>query len=274
MEGMATPTPTVSLNEQSLNDEMKSAYKGLSEEVLKYYQDQQQKFEEESQKEYTSPEHYQKDRTAFTIDTKIKDLDKQRKDIWEFLSKQYDENTKNKYRNAQVIINNRQELERQTKEIKKLKQNLDHLKNDANLSRRTVEFAEYQKHKYDHRIYLMKAYLLILMMLLGSVIIADTFGISKKPVVYANFFVLTCLICYTFYHFYLNRPNRDDHSWSKLYFEQPPIKKPKSPNGPETDEVSNIPEEDLTDFSKLDKELDKKMKKYVMGKCVEKPPPS
>ena len=91
---MSTPSPTQS---SELDNQLKSQYEGLTAELKTYFDTKQKDFTETSKGAYIQPDNYYKDRGVFLVNNKIDDLDIRRKEIWDYLTNEFNSNTKDKY---------------------------------------------------------------------------------------------------------------------------------------------------------------------------------
>ena len=94
MASRTTPTPssTPSISSE-VDNELKSQYTGLSDDLKKYFDSRLKEFLEKSKGTYSDPSNYYKDRGEFLVDQQISNLENYRNQIWGYLKSEFNNNT-------------------------------------------------------------------------------------------------------------------------------------------------------------------------------------
>lgn len=117
MGSRATPTPTPSVSLE-VDNELKSQYTGLSDDLKNYFDSRLQDFLEKSKGTYSDPNNYYKDRGDFLVSSQISNLENYRNQIWGYLKNEFNNNTNEKYLNAKTMNQNQREIVRKKKILK------------------------------------------------------------------------------------------------------------------------------------------------------------
>ena len=103
---MTTPTVSVSAD---LDNELRIQYTGLTNDLKTYFDSRQNEFLDQSKSQYQNPDNYLKDRGEFLISSRIDNLESHRKEVWDFLTNEFKNNTKEKYTNSKLISQNQKQ---------------------------------------------------------------------------------------------------------------------------------------------------------------------
>lgn len=258
---MATPTPspTSSANNE-VDNELKSQYTGLSDDLKKYFDTRLKDFLEKSKGNYSDPNSYYKDRGEFLVTSQISNLENYRNQIWGYLTNEFKNNTNEKYLNAKTINQNQREITRKQKDLEDLNSKYNQFKSLKNIHNREKEIAIYELHRRNDQLYIMKIIGTVLLMCL-----LITFSIYKETLpymmIYLVYGIFGLLILYIIYYIYFTNPGRSKRYWDKKYFMKP-FEEPKK--------VADI------NYTDVDNKLDSEFNKYLDTACVNPttPPPT
>jgi hypothetical protein len=250
-----TPTPV-----NNLEAELKQQYQGLTDEVKAYFDKQEADFQSQSKSNYPNPDSFTKDRAKFLIKKKIDDLDTHRREIWNYLTSEFNRNTYDKSLNAKLMNQNKNDITRNQKEYQKYLDKLENAKGTASTTSRLKEIELYQLNKRKNQVLLMKIISLsLLACLFLSVAILNE--ILPKETLFLIILIFAGLICYVIYYLYIKNPGRNNRYWDKYYFEQPVDVIQKDSH-----------KDDDINYDKLDKDLDKEFHKYIDACATKKSP--
>ena len=230
-----------------LNNELINQYKGLDSELKKYFDSRQNDFADKSKSEYSSPDSYSKDRGEFLVNNKIDDLESHRRDVWDYLTNEFNKNTKDKYLNAQMISQHKKDMDRQRKSFKELNDKYKDLKDKNTTNNRQREIALYEFNRRRDQLFIMKVISFALSICIILVLLTNEYLPYETVYLVLSIFVL--LILYIIYYIYLKNPGRSRRQWDKFYFTQPDnqIKVLSTPNPLDSD---NFDKKLDTDFDK------------------------
>ncbi len=250
-----TPTPSTTPRSSANNEvdnELKSQYTGLSDDLKKYFDTRLKDFLEKSKGNYSDPNSYYKDRGEFLVSSQISNLQNYRNQIWGYLTSEFKNNTNEKYLNAKTINQNQREITRKQKDFEELKAKYDKFKSLKNIHNREKEIALYELHRRNDQLYIMKimGVVLLLCLLITFMIYTETLPYMTLYLVYGIFGVL---IIYIIYYIYFTNPGRSKRHWDKKYFMKP-AEEPKK--------VEDI------NYNDVDSKLDTEFNKYLDMACV------
>ena len=193
-----------------------STYQALLTEIKKTVDRNDQLFQQIQQANYPNAGNYQSDLLNYKIDTQIKDLEKARQTVWDFLGKKYTENTKLRaYYFGEI-----RKVDEHIKQLEKQKQELVESIQKKQLQTTTAdESIRFQKYQHDKKQY----YLFLYKILIGiQILILIFLGLCLVGIIpRATCLVLTVIILVAtvafvgYYVFYVNI-GRNAFSWSKF----------------------------------------------------------
>jgi len=248
----ATPSPN-----NNLNNELITQYQGLTDDVKAYFDQQQSTFLAESKSKHPDKNSFYQDRGKFIIRKKIDDLDSHRREIWSYLTSEFNRNTQDKNLNAKMMSQNKNDATRNEKELGKYQKKLEEVKGSQTTNNRLREIELYELNRRKSQIYLMKIVVFSLMLCSALTAGVDQ-NLLPRETIYFIFLLFCGLLCYIIYYMYLKNPGRSRRNWSKYYFDQP------------VEEIQKNLDVDEINYDKLDQDLDKEFHKY-MDSCAAKP---
>jgi len=232
-----------------LNNELIKQYSGLDGELKKYFDSRQTDFLSKSQSTYTVPDSYSKDRGEFLVNNKIEDLETHRREVWDYLTAEFNKNTKDKYLNAQMMSQHTKDMQRQRASLKELTDKYNGLKDKKSTYNRQREIALYEYNRRKDQLFIMKVISVGLSICIILVVLMNEF--LPYETVYAVLGVFVLLILYIIYYIYFKNPGRSKRQWDKYYFTQPE----------QTIKVETVADD--FNYDNLDKKLDKDFDKYL-----------
>ena len=244
---MTTPTESVSAD---LDKELKIQYTGLTNDLKSYFDSRQNEFLDQSKLKYQNPENYSKDRGEFLISSKIDNLETHRKEVWNFLTDEFKNNTKDKFTNAKLISQNKKQLDSQKKLLKDKITEYKKLNENKSTYSRQREIALYEYNRRIDQLIIMKVIGIVLAICLVLTILIQKEFLPIETV-YLIFAIFTLLILYIIYYIYLKNPGRSSRSWNKRYFNQPDLE----------NRTQSVPDD--FDYDSFDKKLDDDFNRYL-----------
>ncbi len=260
-----TPTPTAGISSE-LDAELKLQYQGLTDELKKYFDSRMNSFLTKEKGSYPKPTNYYKDRGDFLISEKIDDIDTHRSNVWNYLTTEFNQNTKDKYLNALALSQNKRDVLRQQKNYEDLMKKYDENNNKSNVGKRQREIVQYEYNRRNDLLFIMKV---IFGALIICVIIAALINLKLIPylAIYLVLVVFVLLILYIIYYIYFNQPGRSKRYWDKIDFASPEQPSFKSSSRKRGDKPSG-------NLDKLNKKLDDEFSKYLESSCKRNKPTS
>jgi len=243
---MTTPSP---LQNSELDNQLKAQYQGLTSELKTYFDTKQSEFLDDSKQNYSSPDSYFTDRGEFLINNKIDDLDTRRREIWNFITNEFNNNTREKYLNAQLMSQNKKDMARQRKTLEEYKKKYNDFNDKKNTFSRQKDIALYEYKRRRDQLFIMKVIGIVLIICLVLTILVNKF--LPYETVYLILLLFLLLILYIIYYIYFKNPGRSSRRWEHVYFKQPEI------------EIVTKKIPDDFDYDKFDKKLDGEFNKYL-----------
>lgn len=247
-----TPNPN-----NNLDTELKQQYQGLTDDVKAYYDKQQADFLAESKSKYPDKDSFYQDRGKFLIRKKIDDLDSHRREVWTYLTSEFDRNTQDKNLNAKMMSQNKKDMLRHQKDFEKYQKKLEEASSDQHTSNRIREIELYELNRRKSQVFLMKIIALTMLACLVLTVCLQQ-NLLPSQTTYAVMAIFVGMILYVIFYLYFKNPGRSRRTWDKYYFEQP------------VEEIQKDLNLDEINYDKLDKDLDKEFLKY-MDSCAAKP---
>ena len=147
----------------SLESELDQQYIKLSDDIRSSIDNQDAQFIEMSKSQYGDG-NYEEDREDYLIEQKINDLSQKREAIWNYLNKEYQENTKERKLNFKLLSQREKDIEKQLKEIKNLKQDKERIITQDNIRNRNIGHQKFIAKRHDYYFYLYKIIAVVLIM--------------------------------------------------------------------------------------------------------------
>jgi hypothetical protein len=243
---MTTPSP---LQSSELDNQLKAQYQGLTSELKSYFDTKQNEFVDSSKQSYSEPSSYFTDRGEFLVNNKIDDLDMRRREIWDFLTNEFNNNTREKYLNAQLMSQNKKDMARQKKSLEEYKKKYNDFNDKKNTFGRQKEIALYEYNRRKDQLFIMKVIGIVLIVCVVLTLLTNKY--LPYETIYLVLLLFLLLILYIIYYIYFKNPGRSSRRWDHVYFKQP------------DQEISMKKIPDDFDYDKFDKKLDGEFNKYL-----------
>ena len=247
----------------SLESELDQQYIKLSDDIRSSIDDQDAQFIEMSKNQY-GDENYQEDREDYLIEQKINDLSQKREAIWNYLNKEYQENTKERKLNFKLLSQREKDIEKQVKEIKNLKQDKEQITTKDNIRNRNIGHQKFIAKRHDYYFYLYKLIAVVLIMT-SFVLAISLYGyVSKQTAIQISTVSMLVLLSYSVYYIVIRSFNRDKFDWDAYYFKGESLEDSRK----RQKQVCETPvSEEDQEMNRLENEAGEILKKYGSKKC-------
>lgn len=160
------------------------------------------------------------ERRNYKISSTVNDLTQQRNEIWNFLEKKYNENTKMRELYFKKQADNNKVIVAQTTEIENLKDLLDRETNKTTTNNKKFTNKKYEINKfiYYQHMYRVLIGCLLVIMLFGNMAVLGIFSVGLSYMLISV--ILGLMIIYVFVYYYVNNIGRDAFYWDKFIFER------------------------------------------------------
>jgi hypothetical protein len=251
-----TPNPTFS---SDLDAELKLQYQGLTDELKRYFDSRLTTFLNNEKGKYSPSSNYYKDRGDFLINQKIDDLDTHRSNVWNYLTAEFNQNTKDKYLNALALSQNKRDVVRQQKTYDDMMKKYDENNNKSNVGKRQREIVQYEYNRRNDLLFIMQV---IFFTLVICVFITALVNFNSIPYegIYLVLLIFILLIIYIIYYIYFKAPGRSKRYWDKVDYPSPDTPSLKSSAYKKGDKPKG-------NLDKLNKKLDTEFNKYLDASC-------
>jgi hypothetical protein len=165
---------------------------------------------------YPDAGKYTSDLLNYKIDTQVTDLTKARTQIWDFLTKKYEENTKLRtyyFSEIRKIENNIKNLEQEKKEV------LDSIESyniKTNTAIKNVKNGKYVYNKMEYYLFLYKALVFVQMAILLVITLCILGMIPKTTCLVINIIILIATVAFVAYYVFFVNLGRNQFVWSKF----------------------------------------------------------
>ena len=168
------------------------------------------------QSNYPNAGTYSSDLLNYKINTQVSDLTKARTEIWDFLTKKYEENTKlrtyffSEIRKVDTHIKN---LEIEKKEVLEL---IETYNIKTNTSIKTVKNSKYVYNKMEYYLFLYKTLVFIQIAMLLVIALCIIGMVPKATCLVINIIILVATIAFVAYYVFFVNLGRNKFVWSKF----------------------------------------------------------
>lgn len=190
-------------------------YENLVNEIKNTIQKNNTLFQQIQQSNYPNAGNYQSDLINYKIDVKVNDLKNTRQEIWDFINKKYNENTKLKKFYFDEIRKADEFLEIQINDLNELQKQLTISKSHDSSTNEQIKQNKYKLHSEE---YYKKLYIILIIIQICILIILYLSFIELFPV--GTGLILTLIIIfftllYVIYYVFYRNIGRSKKSWDK-----------------------------------------------------------
>ena len=165
---------------------------------------------------YPDAGSYSSDLLNYKIDTQITDLKKARSQIWDFLQKKYEENTKLRtfyFTEIRKVDNHIADLDVQKQDL------IDSIENNdlkTNTSIKAIQNEKYNLNKMVYYLFLYKVLIFVQILILAVITLCILNIIPKATCLIITLIILIATIAFVAYYVFFINIGRNKFSWSKF----------------------------------------------------------
>jgi hypothetical protein len=208
---MSTPSPT-GMNEMNESYD----YKALMFEIKSTIDKNDNLFKLIQKANYPNAGSYSSDLLNYKIDTQVTDLKKAREQIWDFLTKKYEENTKLRtYYFAEIrkVDNHIKDLELQKQEY------IDFIETTnikTSTSIKAIKNEKYNFNKMEYYLFLYKLLVFVQLAILAIITLCITGIIPRATCLILTVIILISTVAFVSYYVFFVNIGRNKFSWNKF----------------------------------------------------------
>lgn len=191
-------------------------YQSLMKEIKFSIDKNNNLFKSIQQSNYPDAGTYTSDLLDYKIDTKITDLKKAREDIWNFLLKKYEENSKLRiyyFTEIRKIDNYIKDLGEQKR---KLIDSIENKNLKTNTAMKSVQNERYIFKKLEYYLFLYKILVLVQIAILVLITLCITGMIPKATCLIITIIILIATLAFVGYYVFILNIGRNKYSWYKF----------------------------------------------------------
>ena len=165
---------------------------------------------------YPNAGTYASDLLNYKIDTKITDLTEAREQVWDFLLKKYDENTKLRtyyFTEIRKIDNHIADLNAQKQE---LIESINTSKGKTNTSIKEIKNEKYIFNKMEYYLFLYKILVFVQIAILGVITLCIVNILPKATCLIIIIIILIATVAFVAYYVFFVNIGRNQFSWNKF----------------------------------------------------------
>lgn len=213
--GIETTTRSLTNISYSPNTNSNMDYDNLVNEIKNTIEKNNRLFQQIQQSNYPNAGNYQSDLINYKIDVKVNDLKNTRQEIWDFINKKYNENTKLKKFYFDEIRKADEFLKIQINDLQELQKQLTISRsNDSS----TTEKIKQNKYEFYSQEYYKKLYIILIIVQVCIIIILYLSYLHFLPVstgFIISLIIISLTLLYVIYYVFYNNIGRSKKSWHK-----------------------------------------------------------
>ena len=191
-------------------------YQTLMTEIKSSIDKNDKLFSTIQQSNYPNAGSYSSDLLNYKIDTQVTDLTQARTQIWNFLTKKYDENTKLRSYFFSEIRKIEAQLKHLEKEKKEVLDSIETYNVKTNTAIKNVKTGKYVYNKMEYYLFLYKALVFIQIAILLVITLCILGMIPKTTCLIINIIILIATLAFVAYYVFLVNLGRNQFVWSKF----------------------------------------------------------
>ena len=208
---MATETPATTAFMASSPD-----YQTLMKDIKASIDKNDKLFNAIQKSNYPDAGTYSSDLLNYKIDTQVTDLTKARKQIWDFLTKKYEENTKLRtyyFSEIRKLDNQLNNLEIEKNEVL---ESIESYNIKTNTAIKNVKNGKYVYNKMEYYLFLYKVLVFIQISMLLVITLCILGMIPKATCLIINIIILIATVAFVAYYVFFVNLGRNKFIWSKF----------------------------------------------------------
>jgi hypothetical protein len=191
-------------------------YQTLMTDIKKSIDKNDKLFNTIQQSNYPNAGKYSSDLLDYKIDTQVTDLAKARTQIWDFLTKKYEENTKLRtyyFSEIRKIDENIKNLEKEKNEVL---ESIETYNIKTNTAIKNVKNGKYVYNKMEYYLFLYKVLVFIQIAILLVITLCILGMIPKTTCLVINIIILIATVAFVAYYVFFVNLGRNQFVWSKF----------------------------------------------------------
>jgi len=173
-------------------------------------------FKQIQQSNYPNAGSYSSDLLNYKIDAQVTDLTKTRQQIWDFLNKKYNENTKLRTYFFDEIRKADEHIDDLTNQQQELIDSIQEKTIKSNTSNESIKSEKYNYNKMQYYIFLYKVLLFVEIAILAVITLCITGIIPKATCLVITIIILISTVAFVAYYVFFVNIGRSMFSWSKF----------------------------------------------------------
>jgi hypothetical protein len=209
---MATPTTTSALSALDTS----SSYQTLLLEIKNTIDKNDQLFQQIQQANYPNAGAYQSDLLNYKIDVQTKDLVKARQDVWDFITKKYNENTKLRAYYFNEIRKADDHIAQLNKQQQDLIDSIQKQQLASTTAKESIQFQKYQFDKKHYYLFLYKILLAVQAVICILLALCLTGILPRATCLIVIVIILIATVAFVGYYVFYVNIGRSAFSWAKF----------------------------------------------------------
>ena len=194
---------------------MEKDYEQLANEIQQTIDRHNNTFKLIKSTQYSDSNSYESAFKDYKLNKEVEDVEVQRKEIWEILTKKYNENTKMRNFFYQEMKNIDLQLMKQESTIDELLGSFQKLKQNNDTLATDLKNGKYNIQKNDYYMFMYKVLLFVQLVAIVLLIISVMGLIKKNTCLIIVFILLIATVIFMLYYIYIANLDRNKFSWNK-----------------------------------------------------------
>ena len=194
---------------------MEKDYEQLANEIQQTIDRHNNTFKLIKSTQYSDSNSYESAFKDYKLNKEVDDVESQRKEIWEVLTKKYNENTKMRNFFYQEMKNIDLQLMKQESTLEELLGNYQKLKQNNDTLAADLKHGKYNMQKNDYYMFMYKVLLFVQLSSIVLLIISVMGFINKNTCLIIVFILFIATIIFMLYYIYIANLDRNKFSWTK-----------------------------------------------------------
>jgi hypothetical protein len=214
--GISTTTTRSSSNiSYSSNSNLNMDYENLVNEIKNTIEKNNTLFQQIQQSNYPNAGNYQSDLINYKIDVKVNDLKNTRQEIWDFINKKYNENTKLKKFYFDEIRKADEFLKIQMNDLQELQKQLTISESKDSSTNEKIKQNKYElySHEYYKKLYIILMIIQVCILILLCLSYLQVLPVGTSLII--SLIVISLTLLYVIYYVFYNNIGRSKKSWYK-----------------------------------------------------------
>ena len=198
------------------NDASTSDYTALMSEIQTTIDKNDAIFKQIQESNYPNAGSYKSDLLDYKIDTQVTDLTKARQQIWDFLNKKYEENTKLRTYYFDEIRKADEHIAELTKQQQDILDSVQEKNIKNNTSNEKIKNEKYNYSKMEYYIFLYKVLVAVQIIIVILIVLGIFNLIPRSTCLVITVILLIATVAFVAYYVFFVNIGRNKFSWSKF----------------------------------------------------------